>query len=1040
MADGDYERRAAREAELKRYARLIEQAREGVGTEDSVNEKEKEDMDTKLIPAVALAAFAAGCTGTGGKTADAMRPGEVRHGFALKSVTDLPEVGGRLWRMEYVKNGAELAWLQRSDDNKTFGIAFRTLPGDDTGVAHIIEHSVLCGSEKYPVKEPFVDLLKSSLATFLNAFTSKDQTVYPVSSRNGRDFLNLADVYLDAVFHPRSAKDPVMFRQEGWHYEFAKDGSLVRNGVVYNEMKGVYANPESVAFYETCKLLFPDNLYRFVSGGDPEHIGELTFEGYRDFYLRHYHPSNARIFLDGDIDLDATLALLDSYLAPFGRRAIDADIPMQRPVSRAATVPYAIAKGEDAAGKTLIADAWVFGSYDETVKSLAFDVLAEALAGSNEAPLKKSLLEKGLCEDMSLDTFAFRQQAAFLFAKNVPDGKADEFRRTVKDTLSALAANGLDRARLAAVLDRKEFQVRELFSGGGTCGLKFLNAALDQWLYGGDPANAFRAAENFKTLRARLAEGWFERFLAETLVDNPHHAQLTMEPSKTLAADRVKAEKDSLAKTLAGWSDAERARVKAETAAVDAFRGKVDSPEDLAKLPVLSLSDIPRRGRERHAPAEKVDGIETLRPDAGAKGVFYLSLCFSLDDFTADELAAVPFLATVLGELATGKRSALELKSALDAGLGRFDASVKTYAAAPGDTKRAHTVFMVDVAALETKLDAVCALVPEVLLDTRFADRKAIADLLKQDRLARERETSTIGARILARRRAAAPFSAKGMVDETLNGIAQLRHVQKAERDFDAAPDAAMKALSALAKRIFVKGRLTAVLSDNMQPAALRPLFAAFPAGSAGAPAVHTPPPRRREGFSVAAESAYAAKGSHLALAGTGCTGAEMVAARLMSLTFLWDEIRVKGGAYGGGLQVAPDGNAGFLSWRDPSPKRSLETYAKASEALRRFAAGAEALDRYIVGAVGASDPCLTPQGETSLAADLHFSGRTFEDVQRQRGEMLSATKADLVRFADVLDRLEENSAVCVIGGAAGLAGCTNVLDSVEPVIAPAAK
>ncbi len=963
-----------------------------------------------------------------------MKPGDVRHGFTLKEIADLPEVGGRLWRMEYAKNGAQLAWLERPDENKTFGISFRTLPEDDTGVAHILEHSVLCGSAKYPTKEPFVELLKSSLATFLNAFTANDQTVYPVSSRNEHDFQNLMDVYLDAVFHPRSVEDPVMFRQEGWHYEFDKDGSLVRNGVVYNEMKGSYANPDTVAFYETGKLLFPDNFYRFVSGGDPEHIGELTFDAYRAFYLKHYHPSNARIFLDGDIDFDATLARLDSYLSAFDRQRIDADIPVQKPVSRSATIEYAIGKGESAADKTILADAWIYGMFNETEKGLAFAVLAEAIAGSNEAPLKKTLLEKGLCEDVSIGGFSFIQQAAFLIAKHVPDGKADEFRRTMKDTLSALAAKGLDHERLAAILDRQEFKVRELFSGGGTCGIKFLDAAMDQWLYGGDPADAFRTADSFRNLRAKIGTGWFEKFLVETFVENPHHSMLTMKPSATLADERVKAEKAVLAKTLAGWSDAEKARVKDEMAKVDAFRNKVDSPDDLAKLPVLSLADMPRRGKERRQSVGKTSGVETILPAAGAKGVFYLTLAFSLDDFTEAELAEVPFLATVLGELATRRHSALALRSALDAGLGRFETHVKTYAAKPGDTEHAHTVFLVDVAALDAKVEEACSLVPEVLLETTFTDAKAIADIMKQERLGRERTASTIEARNLARRRAATAFSAKGVVDDVIDGIGQLRHIQKAEKRFAADGKAQMAALEALARRIFVKDRLTVVLSDNMEPAQFAKLFESFPAGTIGAEARHVPVKRGNEGFTVASESAYAAKASHLACIGEASTGAEMVAARLLSLAYLWDEIRVKGGAYGGGLYVMNDGNTSFLSWRDPNPKRTLECYSKASSALRKFAAGDESLDRYIVGTIGGTDPCLTPKGEVSLAVDMHFCGRTFEDLQKRRGEMLDTTKADLARFADVLDKLDGKSSICVIGGAAGVNACSNVLDKVEAV------
>ncbi len=984
------------------------------------------------LGAALAAVVMAGCAKSG-RASDmpSLVPGGICHGFKVQTMTELPEVGGWLWQLEYAKNGALVAWLERADENKTFGIAFRTLPADDTGVAHILEHSVLCGSAKYPVKEPFVDLLKSSLATFLNAYTSKDQTVYPVSSRDHRDFLNLVDVYLDAVFHPLSAENPVMFRQEGWHYEFSPKGELVRNGVVYNEMKGVYASPGSVAFREICKLLYPDTCYRYDSGGDPRHIGELSFEGYRDFYRKYYHPSNARIFLDGALDIDDTLAKLNEYLGAFERRTIDAEIPRQAPVARAATVPYSIGATESAKDKTILAEGWTFAEYDDSEREVAFEVLAETLAGSNEAPLKKALLAEKLCEDVMLDAFSFRQCAAFLYAKNVPDGKADEFRRILKATLADLAKNGLDHARLAAVLDRKEFQTRELFSGGGTCGIKFMNLALDRWLYGGDMAQAFRLNGVFAKLREGIAKGYFEKFLRSALVDNPHHAELTMSPSKTLAAERLQAEAAELAQTLASWDAATLARVKAETAEVDAFRAKVDTPAELAALPALSPADLPRRGRERRLQTTEVEQVKVLSPAAGARGVFYLTLAFALDDLTDDELVAAPFLATVLGELATRRYDALALKNALDAILGHFSTGVGVYAARPGDTLNANGVMKVEVAALAAKMAEVAQLVPEVLLATRFDNAQAIADLLRQSRLGMEHQASTIEGRLLARRRAAAAFSAKGAMEDSLSGIGQLRHLQAAEKRFADSPDAFMRGLARLADKIFTRGRLTVVASDNLPAAELQGLLKAFPAGRTGARAKRRLPPRRREGFTIAAETAYAAQGSHL---GRPVTGAELVAARLLSLTFLWDEIRVKGGAYGGGLRLTDDGHAGFLSWRDPNPSRSLGVYARAAAHLRDFAAGNEPLDRYVVGTLGATDPCLTARGETALAADLYLSGRDFESLQRRRAEILGTTRADLLAAAKVLERLNERTSVCVLGGASALAGCSNAVDTVEAV------
>ena len=364
----------------------------------------------KLQTIATLAAIA------GATTSFAMKPNDILHNFTVQSVTELPEVPGRLWRMNYTRNGADLVWLEREDENKTFAIAFKTIPGDDTGVAHIMEHSVLCGSKKYPVKEPFVDLLKSSLATFLNAMTYPDETVYPVATRNGTDFLNLIDVYMDAVLHPLSIENRIALDQEGWHYEFDDKGKLIRNGVVYSEMKGVFSNPDSIAFWEAMSLLFPDCCYCHESGGDPAHIPDLTFEAYKAFHARYYHPSNARIFLDGKMDVDAVLAKLDGFLKDYDRAEVRAEIPLQKATANTATVKYEVY--EDGKEKYILVDGWVIGRFCDREKQLAFSVLSEVLAGSNEAPLKKALLEKGLCEDVEMGAENVQQTAALLTIRN----------------------------------------------------------------------------------------------------------------------------------------------------------------------------------------------------------------------------------------------------------------------------------------------------------------------------------------------------------------------------------------------------------------------------------------------------------------------------------------------------------------------------------------------------------------------------------------------------------------------------------------------
>ena len=976
----------------------------------------------------ALVGCALTCGLAGGEMTP-LAPGVSLHGFTVKSVTELPEVKGRLVRMTYEKNGADLAWLDRDDDNKTFAIVFRTIPEDDTGVAHIMEHSVLCGSEKYPVKEPFVELLKSSFSTFLNAFTSSDWTAYPVCSRNNADFLNLVDVYLDPVFHPLSVKGPLPSRQEGWHYEL-KDGELTRNGVVLSEMKGAFGNPERLAHHELYRLLFPDNCYGFVSGGDPASIHKLTFEQYKGFYRRHYHPSNARIFLDGRVDLPATLAKLDSYLSAYPRTEVKTAVPLQKPVRAEKTMPYEIGADDSAADKTLLLEGWVIGTFRDRETRLAFDVLSDVLAGSNEDPLTKALLEKELCEDVRLGVGGAEQLTATLLVKNAKDGKADEIRRIVRETFERLAKDGLDHARLNAVLDRHEFNDREKDSGGFPRGLLFFEDALDQWLYGGDPADAFRYDDLYKSLRAKVGQGWFEQFLARTLVENPHHVKLALTASKTLGEERRKAEKAELAAIQAKWTPAEREQVLAESKALEAFQKKVDSPEDIAKLPMLSLKDIPEKGPVPESTTETVGGVKVIRAKTAANGITYLELYFELAGCSGEDLSDAAILAGVLEELPTAKRSVLELKNALDAGLGRFETEVKAYAK-PGDAQHAKAYLVVRVSALESKLDEIVRLVPEVLLETSFADTKLAGDLIKQRRRAIERGTMGISGRIYAGRRAAASQSVRGMMEELYAGLAHLRRVQDIDDTFGAKGAAFCQRLAALARRTFVRTTLTACLSDNTPTAWLEGLFAKFPAGEAARPSacVAAASPAR-EGFRTAGRIGSAAKASFpRAYSGSG-----RVAAKMLSLDYLWNEIRVLGGAYGGGFLLRPEGDARYLSWNDPNPARSLGIYDKSGDALRKMVKDERSIDKYIISTVSDTEPYQTPSVETTRAAELVLSGRTPEDLLKLRREMLRTTKDDLLRFAGTLDSLTNSPAICVIGGAAQLEGCTNILDSVESI------
>ena len=961
----------------------------------------------------------------------ALQPGDVISGFAVRHITDLPEVQGRLVRMEYEKNGADLVWLDRDDDNQTFAIGFRTLPYDDTGVAHIIEHSVLCGSDKYPVKEPFVDLLKSSFATFLNAFTSSDSTMYPVCSRNKADFLNLMDVYLDAVFHPLSMSSSLAFRQEGWHFELdSAEGELKRNGIVYSEMKGAMSSPERKLYHEVRRLLYPETCYGYNSGGDPAAIPSLTYEMYQTFYKRFYQPSNARIFLDGKVDLPKVLAKLDGFLAPFPRTKVAADIVYQKPVSAEKTLSYEVGADEPTEGKILLGDAWVFGRFDEREKYMAVDALTDALAGSNEAPLMKALLDKGLCEDMSLGVDCGAQLEVSLVVKNVKAENVATVRKTVRETLADLAKKGLDHARLAALLDRAEFRNREKDCGKMPLGLSFFMDANEFWLYGGDPADAFRNAARFASLRKKLATGWFEQLLREVFLDNPHHVAVTMKPSTTLTAENEAADKAALAKIKAGWSKDELAKAMADFKELRTYQTTPDRPEDTAKLPVLAVKDIPMEGPVTKVVVEKAGGITVVRPHTQANGIAHLQLAFAIDDLTDAELADVPMLAVVLGDLATAHHSIEALRNELDGKLGHFYMNF-TVAGKAGSTA-AHPYFTVHVSALEAKWPEVLKLVPEVLCATSFADQEAIGNLLKQRRIGMERSTTGLGARPYPFRRAAAQLSVRAAIDETLSGFAQIRHLQKEDAAYAKNRSAYCERLAALARKIFVKGRLVACLTDNVPAAWAGDLASALPAGQMGAPAAHALYPRRKEGFRIAAGIGFAARVAHPEK--VVYNGKSIVAARILSLAHLWNEIRVKGGAYGGNFTVKTNGDAGWLSWNDPKPGRSLGVYAGCGKALREFADGKDVVDRYVVSAVAATEPYLSASAEANEAMDRYLAGITTADLQRCRAEMLQTTKADLKAFADTLDQLAAEAAICVLGGAQPLEGCAKTLEVVEDV------
>ena len=962
-----------------------------------------------------------------------MQKNDMIHGFRVLERRKLDEIGAVMWRMEYEKNGARLIWLDRPDDNKTFSIAFKTIPQDDTGVFHILEHSVLNGSEKYPVKEPFVELLKSSMATFLNAMTFPDKTMYPVCSRNDQDFLNLIDVYMDAVLHPLSLRDPHAFLQEGWHYELDDPaGDLRCNGVVYNEMKGAYASADTVMEEQLDQLLFPDNCYGKSSGGDPEHIPELTYENYLQSHRRLYHPSNAYIILDGQMQLDRVLERIGSFLQPYDRIDPDADIPMQAAVAPAErTCEYEIGPEEDGTNKAILAGGWVFGRFDDMEKNIAFSVLARLLCGTNDSPLTGALLDAGLCQDVALEKLDGVQQLyAILQIKNADPAKKDEIWALVEKTLSGLAERGLDKKRLHSILNRMEFTTREKDFGGMPRGLVYAISAMEGWLYGGDPAMSLAYDAVFASLRKKADEGWFETFLRQALLENPHRARLCMLPSKTLGAEKAQAEAERCAAVKAGWDTAQIEKTMADFAALRARQSQADTPEQLACLPMLSLSDIPEKGMPVRQDIAAVQGVTLLHQPVETDGIVYLDLYFAVDDLPVAELQKVKLLTKLLGQVATERYDPLSLRSEVEGSLGRFSASM-SIASQPGQTSQATPYLVVGLSLLPGHKQDAVRLLDEILNHSKFDDAAFIYNILRQQRLALE-QSVTMSGNSFGSMRAAAQCSACGAVGEAVAGISMLRALQAWDRDFDQNGAALCAQLAALCGRLFSKKRLAVSLTGERDDGFTAQVLDVLGDAPAGEPALYDPLPKKREGFVIPAGVGFAVTGANLNGLGAAFSGTGMVAGQLLTFDYLWNEVRVKGGAYGVNLAVRSTGDVGFSSFRDPSPAGTLTVYAGAGQALRDVCAGGN-IDKYIISTIASTEPVMSPWTEGVRAVSLWLNGQTEADLDRQRREILHTTPQSLAAFGATLDAVCAAGHVCVIGGKDTVDACPD-LDSVESV------
>lgn len=931
------------------------------------------------------------------------------HGFVVNRKRKVQEIDATMYEMTFEKNGAKLIFLERADVNKTFAITFRTTPEDDTGVFHILEHSVLCGSEKFPLKEPFVDLLKSSMQTFLNAMTFLDKTMYPVSSRNDKDFLNLIDVYMDAVLHPLIYKNKEIFMQEGWHIE--QSGSdLSYNGVVYNEMKGALSSAEGRMPYEVLKRLFPDTCYGYCSGGDPEDIIKLTYEKFIESHRRFYHPSNASIFLDGEVDLESTLSLIESYLSAFDKKDVDTEIALQSAVKvPACVVPYAANEEDGVFGTTEICKGYVTANFDEREKIFALSILQNLLCATNESPLKKALLSKGLAKEVYFDACDdTKQHTQFLVLRNVKDENRAQAEQVVTDVLTELCENGIDKKELTAVFNSFEFAVREHNYGGEPDGLIYAMKVQETALYGGDPMDALVYDDIFDSLRVKMNTGYFESLIKEAFLQNEHTATVYMMPDKNLANDRAQKTQKDLNALFEEMTEEQKSILKEENARLDAFQSTADTPEVSALIPHLELSDISEKGEKLPLEIRKADGVTVLYSDVNTNGIVYADLFFSLAALSKEELQNASVLSDVLTNTATEKHTARESLNEIMTYLGDFSCNIFTAQKCIEETCTPY--FHVKISALEKNTDKLLSILYEVLTQSIF-DKKTVSDILSQRKLAYENSLKERGNRH-AIAQVMACFTQKGAVDEFTAGRSFYEYIC-AQND----TEVFCTKLKELCEKIFTKDRLTLSITGKDDKNLQEKLASMFKQTGEKPQNIKYPLYENRDRFiPITSDVFYAAKGINVYALGKKMTGQLQVAASILSLDYLWNEVRVKGGAYGCSCVARQSGDLAFASYRDPKGRQTLSVYDVCADALKSFAQKEDDITKYIIGTISNTEPVLTCHAKGVKAATDYLNGITYDDLCESRKQILSTTPETLKECAQMFSLLKDEGAVCIIG------------------------
>lgn len=946
--------------------------------------------------------------------------------------------------LRHKKSGARIAILSNNDDNKVFYIGFRTPPEDETGVPHIIEHTTLCGSKKFPVKDPFIELAKGSLNTFLNAMTYPDKTVYPVASCNDQDFKNLMDVYLDAVFNPNITKYEEIFKQEGWHYELTgKDDELKINGVVYNEMKGAYSSPDEVLSSQIYRSLFPDNTYSKDSGGNPEYIPKLTYEAYLDFYHKYYHPSNSYIYLYGDMDVVERLEWLDKeYLSLYDYKKVNSEINKQPAFDEIKNVEaqYSITMDDSQENKTYLSYNRVVGDTLDEMLYQAFDVLDYALVSSPGAPVKQALIDAGIGDDVYGSYDAGILQPVFSFvAKNANASQADEFESIIENTLKGVVKTGINKEALLAGINSSEFKFREADFGQFPKGLLFGLNCLDSWLF--DDMKPFIHLEclgTFAKLRKAVDTDYFEKLIQEYLLDNTHGSSVTVKPKRGLGNEREEALANELSDYKASLSDEEIKKLIEDTEHLKKYQEEPSSDEDLRKLPMLTRADMKKNAMPFSNIEDELLDVKVVRHDIESNGIDYISFLFDAGDFAQSELGYLGFFTNALGLVSTEKYSYTDLANATNI----YTGGISTGTASHPDIKdRNNFVFKFEVKlkVLEKNLDKALELMEQMLLSSDFTDTKRLGELVAQIKARLQANLSSSG-HLVAAMRSMSSFSRYALYQDELKGIAFYRSICRIEKELSESPKSVSDKLAAIAKKLFARNRMLISFTGNNEAygnakPSLEKVIAGFDKMSAVGNQAEVHFNTAKEAFIDASQIQYVAKTGDFICEGYEYTGALRLLRIILSYDYLWINVRVKGGAYGCMNTFLRSGESYFVSYRDPNLSDTLDVYDRIPEYIKSFSPDERDMTKYIIGTFSALDTPMNPEAKGSRSLSAYLEGITYEQIQKERNEILNAQPEDIRRLADLVEAVLKKDSICVIGNENMIKESAGLFENVEKLI-----